>query len=135
MGYSIPAAIGAKVARPDQPVVAVLGDGSFAMSLHALMTAVQERLPIGVVVFNNTALGWVLHGMGKRAVAATFEEADYAAIARSLGCDGVRPTTVGELQDALKHCANPGDRPFVVDVPISLATSFNDIEQFARIAD
>ncbi len=55
---------------PDRPALAVCGDGGFAMSIHALMTAVQEHLPIGVLVFNNGALGWVLHGMGERAVAA-----------------------------------------------------------------
>ena len=78
------------------------GDGGFAMSIHALMTSVQEKLPICVVVLNNNALGWVLHGMGDKAVASRFAEFDHAAIARSLGCDAVRVESVSDLRDANK---------------------------------
>ncbi len=93
MGYAVPAAMAAKLAAPPRSALAVCGDGGFAMSIHALMTAVQERLPIGVVVLNNGALGWVLHGMGDKAVAAHFAEFDHAEIARSLGCEGMRITS------------------------------------------
>jgi acetolactate synthase-1/2/3 large subunit len=128
MGYSVPAALGAKLAHPERPVLAVCGDGGFAMSVHALMTAVQADLGITVVVFNNNALGWVLHGMGERAVAAGFDEFDHAAIARSVGCDGVRVDSAGALREALLSVR---DRtvPFVIDVPTSLTTSFRDIVQ------
>lgn len=128
MGYSVPAAMAAKLAHRDRPALAVCGDGGFAMSLHALMTAVQEDLPIGVLVFNNGALGWVLHGMGERAVAADFASFDHVAIATSLGCDAVHVTSVAELRDAVKSL---GDltRPLVIDVPTSLATSFRDVTQ------
>ena len=54
-----------------------------------------------MVVFNNGALGWVLHGMGERAVAAGFDEFDHAAIARSFGCDGLRVTSTEDLRQAL----------------------------------
>lgn len=128
MGYAVPAALGARLARPDAPVVAVVGDGGFAMSIHGLMVAVQERLPIAVVVFNNGALGWVLHGMGDRAVAAGFDDFDHAAIARSLGCDGVRVTTPGELATALDRVGD-SPVPLVIDVPTSLKTSFKDVVQ------
>ncbi len=128
MGYSVPAAMAAKLAYPDRPALAVCGDGGFAMSLHALMTAVQENLPIGVLVFNNGALGWVLHGMGERAVAAAFDPFDHAAIARSLGCDAVRVESTSELRDAIKSFPD-AVRPFVIDVPTSLATSFRDVTQ------
>jgi len=128
MGYSVPAAMAAKLAHPGRPALAVCGDGGFAMSLHALMTAVQERLPIGVLVFNNGALGWVLHGMGERAVAAGFDPFDHAAIARSLGCEAVRVESTSDLRDALKAFPD-SDRPFVIDVPTSLATSFRDVTQ------
>ena len=128
MGYSVPAAMAAKLAYPDRPALAVCGDGGFAMSLHALMTAVQENLAIGVLVFNNGALGWVLHGMGERAVAAAFDPFDHAAIARSLGCDAVRVESTSELRDAIKSFPD-AVRPFVIDVPTSLATSFRDVTQ------
>ena len=102
------------------PSVAVCGDGGFAMSMHGLMTAVEEQLPIGVVVFNNRALGWVLHGMGEEVVAAEFADFDIAEIARSLGCDGVRPRTIEELEAAFARLSTL-DRPLVIDVPVNLA--------------
>jgi acetolactate synthase-1/2/3 large subunit len=92
------------------------------------MTALQENLPIGVLVFNNGALGWVLHGMGEKAVAAAFDPFDHAAIARSLGCDGVRVESVSDLRDAIKAFPD-ATKPFVIDVPTSLATSFRDVTQ------
>src|SRR5690606_2142240 len=90
MGYAVPAALAAKLAHPNRVVVAVCGDGGFGMSLHGLMTAVQENLAIAVVVLNNRALGWVAHGLGRRAIASHFSDFDHAAIARAIGCDGVR---------------------------------------------
>jgi acetolactate synthase-1/2/3 large subunit len=128
MGYAVPAAMAAKLARPDRPSLAVCGDGGFAMSIHALMTAVQEDIPIGVLVLNNGALGWVLHGMGEKAVAAGFDPFDHAAIARSIGCDAVRAETSSDLRDALKAFPD-ATKPFVIDVPTSLATSFRDVTQ------
>ena len=128
MGYAVPAAMAAKLASPERTALAVCGDGGFAMSIHALMTAVQENLPVGVLVFNNEALGWVLHGMGEKAVAAHFAHFDHAAVARSINCDGVRVATVDDLRDALKRLAGL-TRPLVIDVPTSLSTSFRDVAQ------
>jgi acetolactate synthase I/II/III large subunit len=128
MGYAVPAAMTAKLASPERTALAVCGDGGFAMSVHALMTAVQENLPVGVLVFNNEALGWVLHGMGEKAVAAHFAHFDHAAVARSINCDGVRVASVDDLRDALKGLADL-TRPLVIDVPTSLATSFRDVAQ------
>jgi acetolactate synthase I/II/III large subunit len=128
MGYAVPAAMAARLADPVRPVLAVCGDGGFAMSMHALMTAVQENLPIAVLVFNNGALGWVLHGMGNRAVAANFAEFNHAEIARSLGCEGVQVSSADELRTLLKGLANL-TKPLIVDVPTSLSTSFKDVAQ------
>jgi acetolactate synthase-1/2/3 large subunit len=126
MGHAVPAALGAKLAFPDAPVVAVCGDGGFAMSLHGLMTAREQDIPIGIVVMNNRALGWVLHGMGRRAVAAEFGDFDFAAIARAMGCEGIRPTSVAELEDAVDRLGAL-TAPLVIDVPTGLATSFRDV--------
>jgi acetolactate synthase-1/2/3 large subunit len=126
MGHAVPAALGAKLASPDAPVMAVCGDGGFSMSLHGLMTAIDESLPIAVLVLNNGVLGWVLNSMGKRAVATDLGDFDYASMARAMGCDGVRPTSVGELGDALGRLSNL-ERPLVIDVPTGLDTSYRDI--------
>lgn len=128
MGYAVPAALGARLAHPDNPIVAVCGDGGFAMSIHALMTSVQEHLPIAVVVLNNNALGWVLHGMGDKAVASRFDEFDHAAIARSVGARGIRIESAAHLEETLQELPKLG-QTIVIDVPEALATSFKDIVQ------
>src|SRR5438309_994000 len=124
MGFGIPAALGAKLVHPDRPVVAVCGDGGFAMTMNGLMTAVEHDIPIIVVVFNNRALGWVLHGSGP--FAAEFNDFDHAAIARAMGCRGQRVEDPAALGPALQEAL--GARvPSVIDVRTSLAVSFADI--------
>jgi acetolactate synthase-1/2/3 large subunit len=124
MGFAIPAALGAKLVHPDQPVVAVCGDGGFAMTMNGLMSALEQDIPITVVVFNNNALGWVYHGSGP--FAAEFRDFDHAAIARAMGCAGVRVTEPAALGPALREAL--GSRvPTVMDVRTSMAVSFADI--------
>ncbi|MGB6058544.1 MAG: thiamine pyrophosphate-binding protein [Microthrixaceae bacterium] len=133
MGYAVRSAMGARIAAPERVAVAVCGDGGFAMNLHSLMTAVQEKIPIVVVVFNNAALGWVVHAMGDKAVAADLRDFDHAAIARSIGCEGHRIDTPGELRDVLKKAIEIQDRPFVIDVPTSMNVSVSDVHVLAQL--
>ena len=70
----------------------------------------------------------MLHGIGEKAVAAGYDPFDHAAIARSLGCDSVRVESTSDLRDALKAFPDT-TRPFVIDVPTSLATSFREVTQ------
>jgi len=121
MGFGIPAALAAKLVHPDRPVVAVCGDGGFAMTMNGLMTAVEHDIPIVVVVFNNRALGWVLHGSGP--FAAEFNDFDHAEIARAMGCRGQRVEDPAALGPALQETL--GARvPSVIDVRTSLSVSF-----------
>ena len=132
MGFAIPAALGAKLVHPDRPVVAVCGDGGFAMTMNGLMTAVEQDIPIITVVFNNKALGWVLHGSGP--FAAEFNDWDHAAIARALGCRGVRVEEPDGLAPALRD-ALAARQPTVIDVRTSLKVTFADItSQLAKDA-
>jgi acetolactate synthase-1/2/3 large subunit len=124
MGFGIPAALAAKLVNPDQPVVACVGDGGFAMTMNGLMTAIEHDIPIVVVVFNNHALGWVLHGSGP--FAAEFKDFDHAAIARAMGCRGVRVEDPAALGPALQE-AIAARVPTVIDVITSLKVSFADI--------
>jgi acetolactate synthase-1/2/3 large subunit len=123
MGYAIPAALAAKLLYPQRQVVAVSGDGGFAIGMNGLMTALEERIPIVSVVFNNNALGWVKHGQGERNIACDFHNFDHAALARSLGCHGVRVEDPRQLAPALQEALN-SDKPAVVDVHTSLSESF-----------
>jgi acetolactate synthase-1/2/3 large subunit len=132
MGFGIPAALGAKLVHPDRPVVAVCGDGGFAMTMNGLMTAIEQDIPIITVVFNNKALGWVLHGSGP--FAAEFNDFNHAEIAKAMGCRGVRVTDPAALGPALRE-ALAARAPTVIDVMTSLEVTFADItSQLAKDA-
>jgi acetolactate synthase-1/2/3 large subunit len=124
MGFAIPAALAAKLVNPNSPVVAVCGDGGFAMTMNGLMSAIEHDIPITVVIFNNNALGWVHHGSGP--FAAEFKDFDHAAIARAMGCEGERITEPSALGPALKR-AITSRVPTVLDVRTSMSVSFRDI--------
>lgn len=124
MGFAIPAAMAAKLVHPDRPAVAVCGDGGFAMTMNGLMTALEQDIPITVVVFNNNALGWVYHGGGP--FAAEFRDFDHAAIARAMGCRGVRVSDPAALRPALQEAA-ASRAPTVIDVRTSLSVTFADV--------
>jgi acetolactate synthase-1/2/3 large subunit len=131
MGFAIPAALAAKLVHPERPVVAVCGDGGFAMTMNGLMTGIEQDIPIITVVFNNMALGWVLHGHGS--VATELADFDHAAIARAMGCNGVRVTEPAALAPALRE-AIAARIPSVIDVQTSLAQSFADITSPLAVA-
>jgi acetolactate synthase-1/2/3 large subunit len=131
MGFAIPAAMGAKLVHPDRPVVAVCGDGGFAMTMNGLMSAIEHDLPITVVIMNNQALGWVLHGSGP--FAAEFQDFDHGAIARAMGCNGMRVTDPAELGPALRQ-AVASRVPTVIDVRTSLDVTFRDITSPLAVA-
>jgi acetolactate synthase-1/2/3 large subunit len=126
MGYAIPAALAAKLVRRDDPAIAVCGDGGFGMAMNGLMTARDEEIPIVTVVLNNSQLGWVRHGQGDRPIASQFADYDHAAIARAMGCEGIRVERPDELQKALTHALSCG-RPTVVDVVTSDRYTFRDV--------
>jgi acetolactate synthase I/II/III large subunit len=129
MGYAIPAALAAKVVHPDRMVVAVCGDGGFAMSMMGLLTAVEEEVPIVVVVMNNRALGWVKHGQIERDEAifkSVLHDFDLAAVARAMGCHAERVEEPSSLGPALERALACG-RPAVVDVVTSTAETFVDL--------
>jgi acetolactate synthase I/II/III large subunit len=126
MGYAIPAALSAKVVDPSRAAVAVCGDGGFGMAMNGLMTAIESRLPIIVVVMNNSALGWVLHGQDHRPIASSFGQFDHAAIAEAMGCRGIRVEAPGELPEAFE-LAFGEDRPVVIDVVTSSEETYKTV--------
>lgn len=129
MGYAIPAALGAKVCHPDRVVVAVCGDGGLGMSLAGLLTAVEERIPITVIVLNNGALGWSMHGQrdrGEPEFKTALQNFNYAEIATAIGCEGFRVRTPAELIPTLRRATAAGTAA-VVDVETSMAETFVDL--------
>jgi acetolactate synthase-1/2/3 large subunit len=117
MGYGIPSAIGAKLARPDRPVVCVVGDGGFMMTGTELETAVRENIPVAVVVLDNEQYGTIRMHQEKdhpgRPIGTRLGPIDFAALARALGARGVTVTDNAEVGDAIDD-AVASDQPTVV---------------------
>jgi acetolactate synthase-1/2/3 large subunit len=127
MGYAVPAALAATYSHPDRLVVAVAGDGGYAMSLHGLMTAVENHRRLLVVVMDNQALGWVLHGQGERPYLSEFARFDLAAIAGAIGCVAMEARTEEEVRAAVASVTQE-PRVHVLVVQTSLAESFLTIQ-------
>jgi thiamine pyrophosphate-dependent acetolactate synthase large subunit-like protein len=134
MGWGLPASVALKLAYPDRPVVCVTGDGGYMMTVNALSTAMQYRLPILCVVFNDNALGMVLdHQTPGRYIASEFVETDNAAVARGFGAFGVQVKDSRDLPDAIRQAQDSG-RPAVVDVVIDRGPSPDDWRADLRTA-
>ena len=120
MGYGIPAAIGAKAARPEATVVCVDGDGCFQMTCQELATSVLEDLPIVVVLVNNGSLGMVRQWQDMffderlSQIELTHHVPDYAALAEAFGAKGITVDAENQLEEALSEALSCG-RTAVVD--------------------
>lgn len=119
LGWGLPYAIGAKTARPDAPVICLTGDGGFGHVWSELETARRMKLPVVVVVLNNQILGYQKHAelslFGDFTDVCDFETVDHAAIARAVGCDGIRVEKPSDFLPALKDALASG-RTTVLDV-------------------
>lgn len=120
MGYGVAVTIGAKFARPGQPHCAIVGDGSLLMHGMEIHTAARYKVPMVIVVINNSVLGAVymraLDESPEGAKLATLPTRNWADFAKSLGGDGVVVTDPSDLATAFKRAFATKDRPFVVDV-------------------
>ncbi len=121
MGFSVPAAIGAKVGRPDRTVWAIDGDGCFQMTAQELVTASVERIPIKVGILNNSYLGMVrqwqemFYDERYSEVYLSPEVPDFVKWAEAMGCVGIRVDSPEEVQPAIDKANEIDDRPVVVD--------------------
>lgn len=121
MGFGVAAPIGAKVAAPHRPVVAIVGDGAFAMNGFEISTAVTHGIPVIWIVLNDSRLNAVYHGQqlqyAGRTIGCDFTRMDLASLARTLGADGIAVTRADEVGPALRAALAMG-RPTVLDVKI-----------------
>lgn len=123
MGFGFPAALGAKVARPDVPVFDVAGDGSFLMTENSLATSIEEQIPVTVIILNNRMLGmvaqWQRFFYNRRYSAVNLGSSpDFVRLAESYGAEGIRAETLPDLEAAVK-LAMRSEVTTVIDVPIS----------------
>ncbi|GIM44924.1 sulfoacetaldehyde acetyltransferase [Collibacillus ludicampi] len=120
-GFAYPAALGAKLAKPDCPVFAIVGDGAWGMSLHEVSTAVDQNLPVIACVFNNGA--WCAEKKNQvdyynsRFVGADINNPDFAELARVMGANGYRADNPEDLRKAVLE-ALKSDKPTVIDIQV-----------------
>ena len=121
MGFAIPAAIGAKVGRPDRTVWAVDGDGCFQMTAQELVTASVERIPIKVAILNNGYLGMVrqwqemFYDERYSEVYLSPDLPDYVKWSEAMGCAAMRVESTDEVDAAIDKANSINDRPVVIE--------------------
>ncbi len=121
MGFGVPAAIGAKVGRPDRTVWCIDGDGCFQMTAQELVTARAEGIPIKVAILNNAYLGMVrqwqemFYEERYSEVYLSADLPDYVKWAEAMGCVGLRATNVKEMNDVIDEANAINDVPVVID--------------------
>src|SRR5215208_4336098 len=123
MGFGLPAAVGAKVACPDEPVVCLAGDGSLIMNVQELATCVTEEIPVKVFLMNNGYMGMVrqwqeLFWDRRYSSVEIGPSPDWVKLAEAFGCTGMRCTDKEEVEDAMKTALET-DGPVLVDVHVT----------------
>ncbi|MFT6581893.1 MAG: acetolactate synthase-1/2/3 large subunit [Alphaproteobacteria bacterium] len=123
IGYGLPGAIGAQLGVPDQPVVALTGDGGLNMTIGELETALRMKTPVTLLVVNNAASGYVKalqHAMydGKYQ-SSDLVETNYANVANAFGCQGIRVEDPEKLGEAISTGIAERERPTVIDVVVT----------------
>jgi acetolactate synthase I/II/III large subunit len=121
LGYGYPTALGAKVGNPDRKVISFNGDGGFMFNVQELATAVQHKIAVAIVVFDDGAYGNVLRtqreSFGGRTIASELRNPSFARLAEVFGMPGVKAETpealTGALREALTH-----DGPVMIEVPV-----------------
>ncbi len=120
LGSGFATALGVKDARPDVPVICLAGDGGFLYTVGELATAVQHRIPLVTVVFNDNAYGNVrrmqVEKYGNRVIASDLTNPDFPHLAESFGVTGLRACTPDELRAALERALAAGV-PTLIEVP------------------
>jgi len=123
MGYGVPAAMGAAVARPNETVVAVVGDGGFQMSFQELATIVEHNIPVKILIINNGYLGMVRQWQ-EQFYARNYSYSDinvapdFVKLAEAFGMRALRATKSSEVTGVLESALNtPG--PVLMDIQVA----------------
>jgi sulfoacetaldehyde acetyltransferase len=121
-GYAFPAAMGAKVGRPDRPAIAYVGDGAWGMSLNEVMTCVRENIPTVAVVFNNGQWGAEKKNQvdyfSNRFLGTNLKNPNFADVAESMGANGITVDHVDEIGDALRGAVK-SNKPTVINLMLT----------------
>ena len=139
MGFALPAAVGAKVARPDEEVWVIAGDGGFQMTMCELATIAQERLKVNIAIINNGYLGmvrqWQEFFYDRRYAGTPILSPDFAALARSFGLGGETVRNRQEVESAVER-ARADERTVVLDFKVEKEdTVYPMVPTGARLQD
>ena len=108
LGYALPAAIGARLAHPERPVIALIGDGGLQFTLPELVSAVEAGIGVAVLVWNNSRYDMIAQNFvaaGMEPIACDLHTPDFVAIALAMGCAAERAATLGQLEQLLRASA------------------------------
>ncbi|GAL84586.1 hypothetical protein MYP_1814 [Sporocytophaga myxococcoides] len=121
MGFGLPAAMGAQAAAPDKDVWCITGDGSFQMNIQELMTCVQEKWPIKILLLDNSYLGmvrqWQEQFYAKNYSGVELQNPDFVLLAKAFGMDAVSVESVDQLKAAVNKAHNQ-DKPFLIHAKV-----------------
>lgn len=118
LGYGLPAGIGAKLAAPSRPVVVLIGDGGLQFTIAELASAVEAKIPLVILLWNNDGYGEIKTYMVDRQITpigVDIYTPDFLTIAKGFGCDATRPGSIAELSTALVQAVK-GTRPTVIEI-------------------
>ena len=122
LGWGFATALGAKVAKPDVPVVSLTGDGGFMFNIQELATAVQHKIGVVVLLFNNNLYGNVRsmqeHLYDNRIIATDLHNPDFVKLAQLFGANGIRVNKPEDLRQALRESMYQS-LPTIIEIPIS----------------
>lgn len=136
LGYGFPTALGAKVARPDVPVLSIAGDGGFMFSVGELATAAQHRIPLVTIIFNNDAYGNVramqIRDYDERVIATDLVNPDFVKLGESFGANAFRADDERQLRAAMRY-GFASELPTIIETPIGETPSLDRLRDQGRI--
>ena len=139
MGFGLPAAIGAKVSRPDKQVVLVVGDGGYQMTIQELGTIMDYNIPVKILMLNNNYLGmvrqWQQLFFEKRYSFTELKNPDFVAIAKAYGIKGQKITERKDLNSALKEMLDSKEAYFLEVVVETEENVFPMVPTGASVAE
>ena len=121
MAWSVSASVGIALAKPDKPVICIVGDGSMLMSAHEITVAVQLGLPIIYVILNDQAYGTVKHGQkmaGAASIGAELPPVDFSVYAKAIGAEGILVKTLDDFLSIDFHALHGKNIPTILDIHI-----------------
>jgi len=136
LGYGFPTAMGVKVARPDVPVLSIAGDGGFMFTVQELATAVQQRIPLVTIIFNNDAYGNVrtmqIRDYDERVIASDLVNPDFVKLGESFGANAFRAEDERQLREAMRY-GFASELPTIIEVHTGETPSLDRLRDQGRI--